>query len=368
VSDKRGPRRWLGPALFALLLLGAFAGTFVALKTLTSDPDEPEQASVERTESGDASSPSESAPPSPAESPSPTNGGIALHQRALDIIGSVVSQRNLSGLLVQVNQIDVCAVPELTAFVTVTDKQGGVFANVSADDFTVEVDGQEITDFEFSQVRSQDLPLSTVLVIDHSGSMSGAPMAETKAAAVDYVRRAARDDRVGLVQFDTRIDTLSEVTGAKASVINKIRQIGVRSDTALYDAVAAGVRATPQCGRKAVTLMTDGRDTASRRFTLTESIREANRANVPVFVVGLRSEQFTPRVLDRIASRTGAQYFETPSPSRIGQLYRAVDRQLAGQYMLRFVLDIPKTGEEHRLKISADVVGSPTFSSRSFIY
>jgi VWFA-related protein len=353
-----------------LLLLGVMGGSYTGLRALTGDSDQPQASAGGSSESQDAGEVPTPTPPSPTESPTPEDGsgGIPLQQSALDIIGSVVSQRNLAGLLLQVNQIDVCAVPELTAFVSVTNRQGDVFADASAEDFTVEIDGRSITDFEFSQVRSEDLPLSTVLVIDHSGSMAGAPMTKTKAAAVDYVRRAATGDRIGLIQFDTRISELSSVTEDKAAIIDKIRRIAVRSDTALYDAVAAGVRATPECGRKAVALMTDGRDTASRRFTLQNAIREANKANVPVFVVGLRSEQFTPRVLERIAARAGAQYFEAPSPAQIRLLYRKVDAQLAGQYVLRFVLDIPETGEEHRLKITANVAGSPTFSARSFAY
>jgi Mg-chelatase subunit ChlD len=144
--------------------------------------------------------------------------------------------------------------------------------------------------------------------------------------------------------------------------------IATRSDTALYDAVIAAVDTAPECGRRAVVAMPDGRETASTAHTLDQAIARANERNTLVFVVGLRSDQFTPGMLKALAEHTGAQYFEAPTPADIDALYRKVDEQLAGQYVLRLRLNIPLTGGERRLRIETLVPRSSTVSERSFSY
>jgi von Willebrand factor type A domain len=177
------------------------------------------------------------------------------------------------------------------------------------------VDGETISEFGFSTARAENLPLSTVLLIDHNGSMKGSALERTRLAAVDYVKRAAPQDRVGIIQFDDRIDLLSKVTSNKQRVVRLIRGIRERGDTALYDSVSAGVKAAPECGRKAILLMTDGRDTASTTTNLKDALQAANRANVPVFVVGgFAPSSSAPRSSQ--GSRMGAALSTSRRPRR----------------------------------------------------
>ena len=45
-------------------------------------------------------------------------------------------------------------------------------------------------------------PLDVVMVLDRSGSMSGAPLASVTAATAQLLRLAGSDDRIGVVAFD----------------------------------------------------------------------------------------------------------------------------------------------------------------------
>lgn len=54
----------------------------------------------------------------------------------------------------------------------------------------------------------QRTPLNLVLVIDRSGSMSGAKLAEAKRCAIDLVQHMAPSDKVGVVQYDDEVDVL----------------------------------------------------------------------------------------------------------------------------------------------------------------
>lgn len=302
------------------------------------------------------------------DSTSATGQGIPLSGNRVPVRGSVVSTRNLKGLLAQINQIDICQAPELTAYVTVAAEDASAISRLTRNDFIVSVDGTETEDFTLELVSKRDLPLQTTLVLDHSGSMKGEPMQKAKEAAVGYINRAKPQDSISLIQFDTSIETLLGMSTDRAAAINAINNITPRSDTSLYDAIAVSSDQSPACGRKATVLLTDGQDTSSKNNNLDEAVNKANSANTPVFVVGLKSAGFSPDVLRNIAEKTGAQYFEAPTPNDINGMYEKVSNQLGSQYYISFKLNIPKTGGEHRLKISSSIEGSPTTSERSFVY
>ena len=49
-------------------------------------------------------------------------------------------------------------------------------------------------------------PIDTVVVIDRSGSMSGAPLAAVTRATADLLKLAGADDRIGVVAFDSEVN------------------------------------------------------------------------------------------------------------------------------------------------------------------
>ncbi|MFA5776435.1 MAG: VWA domain-containing protein [Patescibacteria group bacterium] len=312
-------------------------------------------------------------PSQTAEIPSVPGGGVAtggipLFGSKVGLVGSAISTRNLAGMLLQVNQIDICEFPNVNIYATITDEEGEVFSDVRAKDFTVTVDGKEVKEYSFSFIKEENIPLSTTLVLDHSGSMKGDPIVKAKESAISYIDKLKPTDEVALIQFDTQIELLQKLTKDKETVKSLINNIVPRSDTALYDVVYFSAENNLGCGRKAVILLTDGRDTASKNFTLDKAIEKVNLVNVPVFVVGLKSYQFTPEILRRIAEGTGAQYFEAPTPQDLATMYQKINNQLRGQYRFMYKLDIPKTNSDHRIKISSTVAGSQTTSEKGFIY
>lgn len=281
--------------------------------------------------------------------------------------GSTTSTRNLRGLTLRINQIETCNPSVVSAYIAVSSDAGVVNKNFKKADVSVYVDGKQLKEFDFSEVDGEKTPLTNVLVIDHSGSMKGAPMENAKSAASQYVQKLRTGDQVGLVQFDDRVDVLSGITNNKSGVIAAIGAIQPRGDTAVYDALNAGIAQVPDCGRKAVTILTDGDDTASKSNSQFV-ISAANTANLPVFSVGIKGEGFNPSIIKQISEATGGQYLEANTPTEIANLYTNIDGQLTGQFVANLKLSIPKDGSTHTLKIVSNVEGSPTSSERSFIY
>ncbi len=104
------------------------------------------------------------------------------------------------------------------------------------------------------------VPLGIALVLDRSGSMSGAPLEQAKEAAALLVRRLAPEDVVSVVAYDNEVHTVAEpATGeAQRDLVERIRAITVGGSTNLSGGWLRG--------RDFVAL--DTRDVASRRVIL----------------------------------------------------------------------------------------------------
>src|ERR1022692_2189384 len=88
-------------------------------------------------------------------------------------------------------------------------------------------------------------PVHPPLVIDPSGSLAGAKIAQGREAALDIVRRLAPDDIMSLIAFDTQVETLvpaQRVGAARARLEAAICNIEPGGYTALYGGVARGAQ------------------------------------------------------------------------------------------------------------------------------
>ncbi len=333
-----------------VLILVALIVTLFAVKLLISD-DKPKSNSKEETSSSESGSGS---------------GGTPLKGTSSELKGGVISFRNLKGLTLRINQLDTCSDTSITAYVAVASDRGVVNTDFGKADVKIYLDDKEVKNFDFNPAAQTKQPINNVLVIDHSGSMKGAPMDNAKAAAAAYVQATNAEDKTAIVQFDTTVDVLTGLTSDKAAATNAVNGIGVRGDTALYDAITAAVDQLPACGRKAVTVLSDGDDTASKGATAESAGQKAVDAKLPVFSMGLAGEGFNPGVLQQISNASGGQYLQASTPAEIGGLYKNIDGQLRGQFAASFKINLKRDGQPHTLKIVSTVQGSPTESTRTF--
>jgi VWFA-related protein len=281
--------------------------------------------------------------------------------------GSTTSTRNLKGLTLRINQIETCNPKVISAYVAVSADNGVVNTNFSKKDVKVYLDNKEIKDFDFNSVDTTKTPLTSMLVLDHSGSMAGAAMDNAKSAATQYVQKLQPNDQVGVIQFSNTVEILANINTDKSASINAIAGISAKGNTAIYDALNKAVNTVPDCGRKAVIVLSDGDDTSSS--STAESVKSnANKANLPIFSVGIKGEGFNPATIKQISESTGGQYLEANTPTEISGLYGNIDGQLTGQFVANLKLSVPKDGSTHTLKIVSNVEGSPTSSERSFAY
>ncbi|MCB1207213.1 MAG: VWA domain-containing protein, partial [Verrucomicrobiae bacterium] len=93
--------------------------------------------------------------------------------------------------------------------------------------------------------RGNHTPLNLSVVLDRSGSMTGAKLEQARQAAEMLVDRLAPDDIFSLVIYDTEVEVLippAPVGRSTAEIRRRIRGIEAGGSTALYAGVEAGGR------------------------------------------------------------------------------------------------------------------------------
>lgn len=172
-------------------------------------------------------------------------------------------------------------------------RDNDIATDLVREEIVVEEDGRRVGNLEIFAPRAQNL--TPVLALDISGSMAGSSkLDQAKQAARNFLDRLDERADGGLVLFDhlmrVKVPPSRDPTNYAAhrgKLRQHIDQATPGGGTAYLDAAAEAVamlRGVP--GRKAVLVMTDGVDMASRR-TLAEVIAEAQSAETPIYTLGV---------------------------------------------------------------------------------
>lgn len=108
-----------------------------------------------------------------------------------------------SGTRITINQIEVAEFPRVKLFASLT-RSGVPLGGLTEENFRVRENG--VDQVPIRVVAEKDA-ISTVLLLDVSGSMKGA-IDDVKVAAIEFLKRLDSDDRVQVITFHERIDTI----------------------------------------------------------------------------------------------------------------------------------------------------------------
>jgi Ca-activated chloride channel homolog len=275
----------------------------------------------------------------------------------------------------RVTQVDTAHYPDVSLYVGVTGAAGKPMGGLAARDFAVTEDGQPVTLAEFAGGAG---PISTVLVIDRSGSMEeNDKIAGAQDAARAFVEQMRPGDQTELITFNQRSSVEQRFTGSQDDLLRAIDDIEADGGTALYDSMVAGVDALKNMtGRRALLLLTDGQDCresaicpdeyGSRR-SLEQAITYAEQQGQPVYVIGLgdrssgEQDGIDEGVLQKIAEGTSGEYFYAPSGDQLAGLYRTLAAGLQQEYILTYRSPRPfYDGTRRDIRVS--VGGAPAAS------
>lgn len=265
----------------------------------------------------------------------------------------------------------------VTFEVTVTDQAGRPVQNLTKDDFQVFEDGVERgTDF-FEAVRREGSgrPLSIVLALDVSGSMTESEMEKLKTALASFSNRFADlNSYLAITTFAMRVSTVQGFTNRSDRLETSISKLKRERDglsTHAYDAVDHAVRLLATKGpkysanrltKKAVVLITDGFPVGDIVSPNTV-IERATEGEVAVYALILPSYSrfqpskrplITPLEASGIIEKTGGRSFYASSDN-FEPLFRALGEEIESTYAIAFYPDrekLPKN-EFRNVKIVA---------------
>jgi Ca-activated chloride channel family protein len=259
----------------------------------------------------------------------------------------------------------------VSLFATVTDAQRRLVPDLIQEDFEVLDNGkpQEIVFFD-----NQPQPITVVVMLDTSGSMTGA-IKFLRDAAEQFLIRLHPEDRGMVGAFHDRVEFGGPFTDDRDDLVAAMRDLDYGNSTRLYDGIAASLdQLKDVSGRRVIVLFTDGEDTSSRADD-GDVIERARNEEVMVYSIGLESEFFNgarvvrskpDSVLRRIADETGGGYFELEKTADLAPTFTRVAQELHSQYVVGFT-PLQLDGKVHKLAVRVKKAGFTARARRSYL-
>lgn len=172
--------------------------------------------------------------------------------------------------------------------------------------------------------------LDVALIVDESGSMSGAPMAAAQSAALAFLNELnPKGAQVAVISFDTTATVLQPLTADLRAVVRAIARLDPGGQTNYIDALdkaaaeLAGPIARDDVPQVAV-MMTDGKPTNRPGVEEAADRLKATPATLYTIGLGLTVNQ---DLLKTMASRSD-YFFSAPSEAELADVYRAIARRI----------------------------------------
>ena len=278
--------------------------------------------------------------------------------------------------------------------VFVTDRHGPV-TGLAASDFALRDDGvlQAV-----ELVSADDQPLTTLALLDTSGSIDTPKLAALRAAC-SVLLQALQGEPVGLMTFGHEIRLRVPPTTDSARLERELSTMSILSlggATALYDALYAAVLQRPPHGRSLIVLLSDGEDNLSW-LDRAEVQRVLEGASVIVQAVGVvaaggeapvavpmarQLDARTPAVsFDRagadeppqirslrlLAESTGGRFWSASAPDKLAAAVVTMLQAMKTRYVLRFAPEPGRRPGLHALDVKLIHRSGTVHCRRSYV-
>jgi VWFA-related protein len=248
--------------------------------------------------------------------------------------------------------------------------RGGFVSGLPREAFVVHDDGrpQEIQFFEH-----EDTPVTVGLVVDCSGSM------QTRrdgviAAGMAFAGSSHPADELFTLNFNEAVwpglPPDRPFTSDRDELKRALDRSVTRGQTALFDAIAAGLRHLDRGNRsrKVLVVVSDGGDNASRtRFE--DVLDTALRNDVVIYTIGIydpNDREAKPRLMRQLADATGGEAFFPKAGEAVTPVLERIARDIRSGYTVGYV---PPAGDSaprrHSVRVQVRTTDGRTLAVRA---
>jgi VWFA-related protein len=225
--------------------------------------------------------------------------------------------------------------PSIELTIRDTNRQ---FVDVAAEELVVLEDGIEQKVEAFQEAVA---PVSIILVLDESGSMKkAAPMVMESARA--FIESLPEKDKLAVMLFSDKTDMVHDLTTIRIWALDAVKRYSVKGGTALYDAVVESLqRLTRVEGRRAVVVLTDGRDENNPGtgpgsvHTFTDVLNAIRGVDAMVFPIGL-GPNIDRAYLERMGELSMGEASFPADVTELDGTYRRILENLRKRYVISY--------------------------------
>jgi VWFA-related protein len=270
-----------------------------------------------------------------------------------------------AGVQIRITQVDNSKFPQVTLYVSVTDAKGEPLA-VDPGQIKISENGAVMPPSQVSGFGDIG-PLTTLLVMDVSGSMNNAgKLSAAKAAAQAYVDQMRPGDQAGLLIFNTKVTYVQSITTDHAALSQAIKSLKAENDTAMFDALAQANQILEDYpGRKAIIVLTDGLDNQSKK-TSDQVTQTIGASGLSISTIGLGNPDnagpyfgLDESALKSLAEQAGGVYSYANNQADLSKLYELYGRALQSEYRITYTsLSTLRDGLGRTLTVSLGAAAS----------
>lgn len=244
-------------------------------------------------------------------------------------------------------------------------RNGEPVMGLTADDFAVLDNGVRQ---EIALADIDTIPLSVMLILDTSGSVSGQRLAHLRRAAHAFIEGLEEKDEAALMVFAREMTLRQGFTSSFGELHRAIDEPVQGGDTSVKDAFYAGLKLLEgQAGRPMILLFTDGLDNASW-LTEAEVLEVARASEAIVYAVGVkplfntslaasgrerrRTDGRADGFLRNITSNTGGTVSYAESTADLERMFLHILGEMKTRYLVSYQVEGAMQEGWHKLEVS----------------
>lgn len=269
--------------------------------------------------------------------------------------------------------------------VTVRDQHNNLITNLDRSNLRVFEDGRS-RDIKYF-ARDSSAPL-TIGVLIESSAAQGLLLNTMRDAATQFLSTAIREkDLAFLINFDTEVTLLTDLTNDRAAFRRGLQQIHSGVDypmgplaelnlrrTHLYDAIyLAAEKLKDEAGHKAILIIASG-DEKGSKVKLDQAMIAAGKANAAVYAIryvdtdlsGTSYASLTQQTTMRnISHGTGGRTLNPGRSDALTKAVRDIAEELRGQYSIGFT-PAKLDGSVHKIEVRVNQHGLRAESRKTY--